>query len=114
MYETYWLVLVAVGLLTTIVAVWGPDPYVTIYAGLFSIGIWIAVGNGATNLVAVSGGVEAGPYGSRAVQVLAFGNALAMVIPLFVGLYEWAADDDDQDASLSAAGQQEIEDALSQ
>lgn len=111
MYETYWLVLVAAGVLTTAAAIWGPDPPVTVYASLFALGIWIAVGNGATGLVATSGGVELGPYQSRSVQILAYGQALMMLVPLFVGLYEWAVEEDPDEPDLSDARMRDIEDA---
>lgn len=114
MYLTIWLVLVALGTLTTVVAFWGPDPPTTVYAALANLGLWALVSFGVTRLEVLAPGTGTPVYfASGAVSLLAGGHAvLSSLVPLFVGLYEWYTDEETGSETDTRTDMQQLEERL--
>ena len=99
MYDIVLILLWLTGLVTTAVAIWGPDPEVTVFAAVANIAIWAVIAFGVDAVQTAQGATFAHP----GVSILAFGNSAFSAIPLLVGIMEWYEDSSGQDAGTQAA-----------
>lgn len=90
MYETMWLAWFAAGVLTTAVALWGPEIEITVFASLLNLVIWFVLALGATDFEVRPGG-GAGPvvYNESAIVLVCGAIALSSVFFLIGGLHDW-------------------------
>lgn len=101
MYELFWKLFFGAGILTTIIAFWGPEPLEMVVSGLLNLFIWIVLGNGATDLTVINQGQVIVAPGSLAVAILCWLLALSSLVPIFLGIYEWWTESEGADQTPS-------------